>query len=266
MMNLSSLAGRVKSFLSHQGPPLLLILLFLCIWEIAVRISKIEKWLLPSPSQIVVAMAEARHLLGAHIWQTVQEVFLGFGLSFTVGMVLAVAIDASPLLRRALYPLLVASQTVPVVTIAPLLVIWFGYGIMPKVIVVALICFFPIAVSLVDGLGVARQDKLDLLRAMGATRGQTFRVARLPAALPSLFSGLRISATYSVIGAIIGEWMGASLGLGIFINRSSNSFLTDRVFGAIAVSSLLSIALFVGIDLLARVVMPWYYVEERGEK
>ncbi len=259
---------RAWQALSRYVSPLLLLLLLLLGWQMAVWVWRIPKWLLPSPWQIVTAAAEARTMMGPHVWQTLQETWLGLVLALAAGLTLAMAIDLSAFLRRALYPLLVASQTVPIMAIAPLLIIWFGYGILPKVIVVALVCFFPIAVSTADGLQAADPDLIALLRAIGASKRQIFTKVRLPGALPSFFSGLKIAITYSVIGAIIGEWVGASRGLGIFMIRSSNSFLTDRVFAAIAVTSLISIAMFLAVVALERLLLPWYYAsrEEQWEE
>ncbi|MGQ9628407.1 MAG: ABC transporter permease [Anaerolineae bacterium] len=258
--------GRARRAFAEYLPPIALIFILLLGWEVAVRVWEIPKWLLPSPWQIVVATFEGRDLLGPHIWQTLKESWLGLALALASGLALAAAIDLSGFLRRALYPLLVASQTVPIMAIAPLLIIWFGYGILPKVIVVALVCFFPIAISTADGLRAADPDLISLLRAMGATRWQIFFKVRLPGAMPAFFSGLRIAITYSVIGAIIGEWVGAKEGLGIFMTRSSKSFLTDRVFSAIAITSLLSIAMFLAALALERALLGWYYTAAREER
>lgn len=253
------LSARIASFLRQYTPPLVLIVLLLVVWQVGTWLMQVPKWLLPSPGQIIIAGIEALDLLGPHTWQTLRETWLGLALSLVVGLGLALIIDFSALLRRTLYPLLVASQTVPILALAPLLIIWFGYGMLPKVIVVALVCFFPIVVSTADGLRVADPDLIALLKAMGANRRQIFFKVRLPGALPSFFSGLKIAITYSVVGAVIGEWVGASRGLGIFMIRSSKNFLTDRVFAAIAVTSLLSILMFFVVMLLERALLPWYY-------
>ena len=256
---LSRLLRGIPRLVRLYGPPLLLILLLLVAWQLLSWLMKVPKWLLPSPWQIVVAGVEARELLGPHTWQTLKETWVGLGLAVALGLGLALVIDLSSLLRRTVYPLLVASQTVPILALAPLLIIWFGYGILPKVIVVALVCFFPIVVSTADGLRVADPDLIALLRAMGASKRQMFLKVRVPGALPSFFSGFKIAITYSVVGAVIGEWVGASRGLGIFMIRSSKNFLTDRVFAAIAVTSLLSIVMFAAVMLLERSLLPWYY-------
>jgi len=257
---------RFNRTLTNYAPPMLLFALFLAVWQCATWLWRIEAYLLPSPSRIVSAGVRARGLLSEHIQQTLHETLVGFSLALVGGLLLAVAIDVSSFLRRALYPLLVVSQTVPIMAIAPLLVIWLGYTIWPKIIVVALVCFFPIVVTTADGLRSADPDLLALLRAMGATRRQVFIKVRLPGAMPSVFSGIKIAITYSVIGAIIGEWVGASKGLGVFMLRASNSFRTDWVFAAIAISSLLSILLFLAVAIIERLSLPWYYTTQRKER
>lgn len=257
---------QVLRWWSQVVPPALLVLLLLVCWQVATRLWQIQPWLLPSPLRIALAGLEARDLLGPHVWQTLVETLVGFGLALVVGLSLALLIDFSATLRRAIYPLLVVSQTVPIIAIAPLLVIWFGYGILPKVLVVALVCFFPIVVSTTDGLQAADPDLIALLQAMGATRRQVFLKVRLPGALPLAFSGVKIAITYSVIGAIIGEWVGASRGLGVFMLRSTNAFRTDWLFAAIAITSLLSVALFLVVTILQRALLPWYYTAQREER
>jgi ABC-type nitrate/sulfonate/bicarbonate transport system permease component len=252
--------------LDQVTPPLLLLVLLLVCWQVVTTVWQIEPWLLPSPLQIVQAALDARGLLGPHIWQTMAETLVGFALATTVGFGLALTIDFSTTLRRAIYPILVVSQTVPIIAIAPLLVIWFGYGILPKVLVVSLVCFFPIVVSMADGLQSADPDLIALLQAMGASRGQVFWKVRLPGALPAVFSGVKIAITYSVIGAIIGEWVGASRGLGVFMLRSTNAFRTDWLFAAIAITALLSVILFLIVSGLERALLPWYHTAQREEQ
>jgi len=247
-------------------PPLLLLAGLLALWQLVTRGLAVPAWLLPSPLQIARAGASTYRLLAWHSGQTLLETGLGLVLAVVSGFGLAVAIDLSPTLRRVLYPLLVASQTIPIMALAPLLVIWFGYGTPSKAVVVALVCFFPIVVATADGLRAADPELLALLRSMGAARRQIFVKVRLPGALPAFFSGLKIAITYSVVGAIIGEWVGAARGLGVYMIRSSNSFLTDRVFAAIAVTSLLSIALFLAVSGLERAALPWYHTTAREEQ
>jgi ABC-type nitrate/sulfonate/bicarbonate transport system permease component len=254
---------RAPRWLQEALPPTLLIGFVLVAWQATSDQSGIPAFILPSPTAIVGALWETRDVLGAHIAQTMLETALGLAAALLSGVVLAAAIDLSPLLRRALYPLLVASQTIQILAIAPLLIIWFGFGILPKVIIVALVCFFPVAVSTADGLASADPDLVALLRTMGARRGQIWRMVRLPSALPSFFSGLRVAVTYSVVGATIGEWVGGQRGLGVYMIRSKNAFATDQVFGAILITSLLSIGLFVIVWLIERAALPWYHSAQR---
>lgn len=247
-------------------PPCILGAVLLILWQVAVGLFDIEAWLLPSPVQIVQAGWDARHLLGPHIWQTTQETLLGFMAALLVGLGLGILLDLSATLRAALYPILVLSQTIPIIAIAPLLVIWFGYGILPKVIVVGLVCFFPIVINTADGLRSIDPDHIALLRTMGASRKDIFTKVQWPGALPMVFTGIKIGITYSVIGAILGEWVGGSRGLGIFMLRATNSFRTDWVFATIALTAVLSILLFALVTLIERVTLRWYYAALKKER
>lgn len=223
----------------------------------AVALLRTPRWLLPSPLDIATALVASRDLLLLHAATTLFETLAGLLAAFTVGVSLAVAMDRASLVRLAFYPLLVASQTVPIVAVAPLLTIWFGFDVLPKVIVVALVCFFPIAVGTFDGLSAVDPDAIRLIRSMGASGWQLFWRVRWPAALPSLFSGTRIGVTYGVIGAIVGDWVGGSRGIGIYMMRAADQLLTERVFAAIVVSSLLSVLLFLLVSTVERLVIPW---------
>jgi ABC-type nitrate/sulfonate/bicarbonate transport system permease component len=257
---------RPRASVAAIAAPTALIAALLVAWELIVRVLNTPNWLLPAPTQVLRATWETQDVLWVHTQQSLLETWLGLGLALVAGLALALVIDLTPLLRRSLYPVLVASQTMPILAIAPLLIIWFGFGVLPKVIVVALVCFFPIAVNTADGLRSVDPDLISLLRSMGASRRQVLAKVRLPAALPLFFSGLKIAVTYSVTGAIIGEWVGASQGLGIFMLRSQHSYLTDRVFAAIMVTSLVSIAMFLVVMVIERTVLPWYYTSARSEQ
>jgi ABC-type nitrate/sulfonate/bicarbonate transport system permease component len=246
------------SRLRQLAPALALAAVVLLGWQAAVTALRVPRWLLPAPLDIAAALVTGRDLLLEHAVLTLGETLVGLAAAFVVGVGLAVAMDRIGPVRRAVYPLLVASQTVPVVAIAPLLTIWFGFDVLPKVIVVALVCFFPIVVGTFDGLTSVDPDAIRLIRSMGATGWQLFWRVRWPAALPSLFSGTRIGVTYGVIGAIVGDWVGGSRGVGIYMMRAADQLLTDRVFAAIVVSSLLSIALFLAVGLIERAAIPWH--------
>lgn len=249
--------------LRRRGAELLPALIFLAAavaaWEVTVRALDVAPYLVPAPSRVWGAFMETRSVLPAHVRTTMTEALLGLALACLAGVTVAAALAASTTARRAVYPLLVISQNVPMVVMAPLLAVWFGFGIMPKVLIVALIGFFPIVVSTLDGLLRADRDLVDLARSLGAGRAQVLRTILVPAAVPAFFAGLQISAAYAVLGAVIGEWVGASSGLGLFISRSQTAFRVDRVFVAVIVIAAVSILLFAAVHALARLAMPWQY-------
>jgi NitT/TauT family transport system permease protein len=240
------------------GPPVLVVAALLIVWEAYCRLAGISPIVLPAPSRIVEQLWTFRGDAVRHTIPTLAETLVGLALSVVVSVSAAVLMDRFATVRRALQPLLVASQTVPVVAIAPLLVLWFGFGLAPKVLIVVLVTFFPVTIALLDGFAAASGEAADLLRSFGASRGQAFRKLRWPAALPSFFTGLRIAATYGVIGAVFGEYVGAYEGLGIWMQLSQNAFRTDLVFAAIVLAAVLSIALFGLVVVVERLVIPWY--------
>jgi ABC-type nitrate/sulfonate/bicarbonate transport system permease component len=252
--------GRV---LAAYGPAAAMLAVLLLAWELLVRALDVQPYFVPAPTQIARAATEVRGVLPGHIATTVGEALAGLVLSAVAGVALAALMASVPVLRRVLYPLLVVSQNVPFVVIAPLIVVWFGFGVAPKVLVVSAVCFFPIAVNTTEGLLAADRDLLELVRSMGGSRWQALRVVRLPSALPAFFSGLKIAATYAVLAAVIGEWVGASSGLGLFITRAQASFRTDRVFVAVVIVSAISIGLFALVEVLARAALPWRYVKSQ---
>jgi len=238
----------------------------LLAWHVVAVRSGLSAFILPSPLRVAGAAWETRHLLSQAVGTTLLETAVGLAVALLLGVALAACMDLVGFLRRALYPILVASQTVQILAIAPLLIIWFGFGLLPKVIIVVLVCFFPLAVNTADGLASADPDLVALLQAMGATRRQIWRLVRMPSALPSFFSGLRIAVTYSVVGATIGEWVGGSGGLGLYMLRSKNALATDQVFVAIVITSAISIALFTLVYLIERASLPWYFSTQRRQR
>jgi len=257
--------SRDSPFLRWLWPALLLAALLL-VWEAAVRINDTPAWMLPPPSSIAWSFRSDWRMLLDHTRVTLVEVVLGFGLALVAGIACGVAIDSSAILRRAIYPLIIASQTIPMVALAPLMLIWFGYGLLPKILITALIGFFPIAVNTVDGLRSGDREMLALLRSMGSSAGQRFRLVRVPAALPLIFSGARIAITFCVIGAVFAELVGASEGLGYLMERSAAQFQTSRVFACIGILALMGIGLFSLIALIERLALPWRrYLTEAGE-
>ena len=243
--------------LGRWGPPVLLLGALLGAWEVAVRVAAADPILLPGPLRVVEALWTFRAQALRHLWPTVVETLAGLTASVAFAVVAAALLDRVAWLRRAVEPLLVASQTIPIVAVAPLFVLWFGFGLAPKIVVVVLVTFFPIAVGLLDGFRSAPPEASDLLRAYAATGWQTFRALRWPVALPSLFTGLRVAVVYGVIGAVFGEYVGATEGLGIWMQLSQNSFRTDLVFAAVLLSALVSLTLYVAVSALERIVVPW---------
>ena len=239
------------------GPPLVLVVAGLAVWQWYVVAFDVRPQVLPSPLRVLEQGWAYRGQLWANTLPTLEVTIVGFAVSLALGWVLAVAVDFSPWLRRALTPLLVVSQTLPIIAIAPLLIIWFGFGLLPKVVVIALVTFFPIAVGLIEGFAATDRLATNLLRSMGASRWEQFRLVRLPGALPRFFTALRIGITYAVTGAIFAEYVGATTGLGIFMNLQKNSFRTDLVLAAVVVTAVLSLALFALTYAVERLVIPW---------
>lgn len=243
-------------------PAGLLLAAGVAFWEAWAAIRDTPPYVLPAPSRIWRAFLDSHDLLGEHTLTTINEAVIGLLAGAAIGVLLAVVIAGFPLARRVLYPIVVASQTVPMIIMAPLLVLWFGFGLTPKIVVVALITFFPVAISTVGGLLGADQDLIDLLRSMGASRRDILRHVLIPNAVPAFFDGLRIASAYTIAGAVIAEWTGAEKGLGIFISRSQASFRVDQVFVAVAIVALLSMVLFVLLGALAWLASPWRYLDE----
>lgn len=231
------------------------------IWELYVRLSGISPLMLPAPSRVLDQIVLNHALLWDNTLPTLKATFAGFALSLTVAFGLSVMLDFMPRLRRALFPIFVVSQTLPLVAIAPLVVLWFGFDLTPKVLLVALVTFFPMLVALVDGYASTDPEIEDLMRSMGATSVQVFRNARFPSAMPYFFAGLRISITYAVVAAIFAEYVGARAGLGIVILNAKNSFRPDLVLAAVVISSALTLVLFAVTALLQRIVLRWRDVE-----
>jgi ABC-type nitrate/sulfonate/bicarbonate transport system permease component len=246
-------------------PSLGLAVCLLVAWEAYVRLAHVPATFLPAPTHIVVGSFQSADLLVEHATQTLLETILGFALAVVVAVAFAAATDFSRLVRRAVLPLFVTSQTVPMVALAPLLVLWFGFGTLPKVLVVALVCFFPIVVATARGLAATDVELVKLYRTFGASRRHIFLRVRVPTALPAAFSGLRIAVTYSVVGAIFGEYAGAFQGLGVLLQTAKNAYRTDLVFGAILVTAVLSLGLYGLVSVLERLLIPWSRLPE-GER
>jgi ABC-type nitrate/sulfonate/bicarbonate transport system, permease component len=246
-------------FLAGYGPAFIVLVLLLVVWEAVTRGGLMASNILPAPSAIVQALIANWDVLAGHTLQTTFETVVGLAIATALGLLIAILLDLSPWVRRALYPLLITSQTIPMVALAPILVIWFGFYLTPKIIVVTLYCFFPITVAVADGLAGTDADLLRLMQSMKATPWQTLRLVKLPGALPSFFSGLRIAATYSVTGAIVAEYVAADKGLGLYMKTSMSALVIVLVFAAVLITVVLSLLLFGLVVLMERLALPWYH-------
>jgi putative hydroxymethylpyrimidine transport system permease protein len=221
-------------------------------WDVLADALHIEPFLVPAPSDIADSLWNDRGLLADNAWVTLREVVVGLAIAIAIGFAFAVVLHLSDSLRRAFYPLLVASQTVPVIAIAPVLVVWFGFGMGPKLAIIALVCFFPVTVNTLDGLRSVDPEQVKMMRTLDADRGRILRVVEIPTALPYLASGARIAAAIAVIGAVFGEWTGSDEGLGHLILVSQGQLQTARVFAAVILLSAIAIVLFALIGIAER--------------
>jgi putative hydroxymethylpyrimidine transport system permease protein len=243
--------------------PVLLLALLIGGWQIAASsgiladVFGLPDFLVPSPAEIATSLWENRSLLAENAWVTLREMLFGLGCAFVVGLGFAALMHRSATVRYATYPLIVASQTIPIIVVAPILLVWFGFGIGPKVAIVALICFFPITVNALDGLGSADPRAIKLMRSLDASRWQIFRRVEAPSALPNVFTGTKIAVVLAPIGAVFGEWVGASSGLGHLILTDSGYLEVARQFAAVAVLSAISLVLIALVTLAERRVVTW---------
>ncbi len=243
--------------------PGVVIAALIALWQVAATTGAIagalhlEDFLVPAPSDVASSLWENRALLADNAWVTLKEVLLGFCCALVAGLAFATALHLSETLRRATYPLLVASQTIPIIVIAPILVVWFGYGIGPKLGIIALICFFPITVNALDGLRSVDPDASKMMRTLDADRWQTFRRVEAPTALPYAFSGAKIAVAVAVIGAVFGEWAGSASGLGHLMLQDNAQLETARLFASVVVLSAMAIVLFGLLALAERRIVTW---------
>ena len=241
-------------------------LALLLLWSAASALEWVPRYMLPAPWDVVEAFISEAPLLFEHSLITLQEAFYGLVLGVGLGFLFAAAMDAWELLYRALYPILVLTQTIPTVAIAPLQVLWFGYEMAPKVILIVIVTFFPVTVGLLDGFRAADQDAINLLRSMGASPWQIFRYIKFPSALPQFFSGLRIAAAYAVVGAVISEWLGGFGGLGVYMTRVKQAFAFDKMFAVIFLISAISLVLMALVDWAEKRCMPYRHAKGEQEK
>ena len=227
-------------------------------WQLLSMSGLVPGFMLPSPLRVSHAFAADFSLLLRHMWRTLFQALCGLALAVSAAFILAIAMDISRLLKESLSPLLLLTQTMPTIAIAPLHILWMGYGMAPKITLVFLVCFFPMTIGLTGAFERADGDAIRLLQSMGGTRWHVYRFVKIPQALPAFFSGLKIAGSYSIIGAVIAEWLGGDAGLGVYMIRVRRSYSFDRMFAAILLTSLLSIILIKLIAHIERAVMPWH--------
>lgn len=247
----------------HNLPSAVAVAALLMLWQTVCILEWIPSYMLPSPMDVIAAFAEELPLLMQNSRITLQEAFLGLVFGVAVGFLAAVLMDGFEILYKAFYPLLIITQTIPSVAIAPLLVLWFGYEMTPKIILIVISTLFPVAVGLLNGFRSTDKDAIALLRSMGATRGQIFRHLKFPYALPQFFSGLRIAAAYSVVGAVISEWLGGFGGLGVYMTRVKKAFAFDKMFAVIFLISAISLALMFLVEIAEKKAMPYRHLDNK---
>lgn len=230
--------------IENMWKPVLALLIAITLWEIAVKLLQIEVWVLPAPSVIAKEMLIVFPAIFPHMLATIKLVFVGFSSAIVLGISVATMLHIFPTAREIVIPFLVISQNIPTIVLAPLLMIWFGLGDFPKYLIIATTAFFPIAIATLDGFRQTERDLMHYMQMMGATKKQIFLRLQLPDAIPSIFSGIKIAATYSVMTAVVAEWLGAQKGIGVFMTLSASSYRTPRVFVAIVITIILSLAFF----------------------
>ena len=259
--------ARVRETLARHGArarvaavlyPLLVAGALAALWEAASRLFAIPTFLVPAPSQVAAVLVDKWALLVTHGWMSVKEIVLGYLLSIAVGVPLALAIFLWPAFARSVYPLLVSSQAMPKTAVAPLFVVWFGFGLLPKVLIAFLIAFFPIVINTAIGLGSIEPEKIHLARSMGLGPGATFFKIRLPNALPAVFGGLKIAITLAVVGAVVGEFVGADAGLGYLLTVANGSMDTPLLFAGLVGLTVIGVGFFLLVELAERLAIPWY--------
>ena len=248
---------KLQSIINKILPPAAALVLLAAVWQTVCSLGNVPKYMLPSPIDVINAFADDWQLMADHAKVTLTETFIGLFSGIIIGFIMAIIMDTCSVIKKMIYPLIVISQTIPTVAIAPLLVIWLGYQMLPKIILIILVVFFPITISLLEGFSAVDKDTVNLMRSMGANRIQIFRYVKLPNSLGFFFSSLRISVSYAVVSAVVAEWIGGTQGLGCYMTRVRKSFASDKMFAVIILISVISLLLIWLTTVLQRVCMPW---------
>jgi len=257
------LKERLQSTISKALPPAAAIVLLILVWQLVCSLGDVPKYMLPSPADVIEAYRKDWQLMLSHSRVTLTETFIGLFGGIAVGFIMAVIMDRFTLVRKTVYPLVVISQTIPTIAIAPLLVLWLGYQMLPKIILIILVVFFPITISLLEGFSSVDNDTVRLMRSMGARPRQIFRFVKLPASLGQFFASLKISVSYAVVSAVVSEWIGGTEGLGCYMTRVRKSYSSDKMFAVIILISIISLLLIWLTTILQRVCMPWEKINRK---
>lgn len=253
---------KLRSIISKLLPPVAVLLLIFGVWYTLCDFGNVPKFLLPSPKSVIEAFVSDFDLIMMHTRVTLTETFIGLFAGIIIGFLTAVVMDRFTVVQKLVYPIIIISQTIPTVAIAPLLVLWLGYQMLPKVVLVVLIVFFPISISLLDSYAAVDKDTVNLMRSMGAGRVQIFRYVKIPGALGNFFSSLKISVSYAVVGAVLSEWLGGTQGLGCYMTRVRKAFRYDKMFAVIIVISVISLLLIWLTGFVQKRCMPWEKVNK----
>lgn len=256
---------RKSQSITSKIPPIIAMATILLIWFGLCEGGIVPSYMLPSPVSVVKALFGDIVMILTHARFTLQEAFYGLCIGIILAFCMATLMDHFKVIDQALYPIMIVTQTIPTIAIAPILVLWMGFGMAPKITLVVITTFFPITIGLLDGYKSVDKDAIDLMRAMGASKMQIFTHVKFPSALPQFFSGLKISASYAVVGAVVSEWLGGFNGLGVYMTRVKKAYAFDKMFAVIIFIVIISLALLLIVKIISRVAMPWLRVE-RGER
>lgn len=232
-------------------------LIFIALWQVIYSFKLLPVFMLPSPAQVLCAFIKDVKVLAINSLTTLNEAFLGITISIILSFIVSALMDRFTFLYQMIYPIIIVSQTIPTVAIAPILILWLGYDIAPKVVLIVMSCFFPIAVGLIEGFKTADKDMINLLKAMGASKWQIFKYIKLPVSMPGFFSGLKIAASYSIISAVVSEWLGGYSGLGVYMIRAKKAYAFDKMFAALIIISLISLALVKAVCIAKKHFIDW---------
>lgn len=256
--------GKFQSITSKL-PAVAALCLIVLLWEFLAHSDAVPSYMLPSPADVITALIKDRRIIFNHAGITLQEAFYGLMIGIMLAFLTATVMDHFLILNQAFYPIMIITQTIPTIAIAPMLVLWMGFGMAPKITLVIVTTFFPITVGLLDGYKSVDRDSVDLLRAMGASRLQIFTHVKAPSALPHFFAGLKISASYAVVGAVISEWLGGFNGLGVYMTRVKKAYAFDKMFAVIIFIVVISLLLMLLVNIIGTISMPWMSAAKREE-